>query len=71
MFKITYVHTSDTVEVGFEYPVYIVSESSGSVTVCVLTNTPLEGSDVDVTLSTSDVTAEGTGAYNYMYMHAK
>ena len=46
------------VQVGFEYPSYLVAEDSGNVSVCA-TLTGQLARDVTVTLSTSDETAMG------------
>ena len=45
-------------QVGFEYPSYLVAEDSGNVTVCA-TATGQLAREVTVTLSTSDETAMG------------
>ena len=64
------------VQVGFEYPSYLVAEDSGNVSVCV-TATGQLAREVTVTLSTSDETAMGKfvhysqdkklSTYCYMY----
>ena len=49
------------VQVGFEYPSYLVAEDSGNVSVCA-TLTGQLAQAVTVTLSTSDETAIGEPA---------